>query len=163
MREQSWDEAGGSKCGRCSAAVRGKAKEKVQLRVVPECIIPFHMERLDTAAVGRKMLVQGCLQLVRATLVRLLELVEADPPESWRQVGGRWVGFWGTYRPPRCGLAAVNFPVRPRLPSALALSGHTQSICQGLPGDTESFPQGSRLCVWTPCCPRWWSTGWSIP
>lgn len=35
---------GGSKCGRCSAAVRGKAKEKVRLRVVPECIVPFHTE-----------------------------------------------------------------------------------------------------------------------
>lgn len=90
MREQSWDVAGGSKSGRCSAAVRGKAKEKVQLRGVPECIIPFHREvrhssRWEEGVSSGGFAAGQCY----ATLVRLLELVEADPPESWRQVWGR--------------------------------------------------------------------------
>lgn len=128
-------------------------QEKVRRRVVPKCIIPFHMEVRHRSR-WEKGVSSGVLELISATLVRLLELVEADPPKHWRQVGEGEVCFWGTYRPPRCGLAAVNFPVRPRLPSAPALSGRTQSICQGLPADTESFPLGFRLCVWTPCCPR---------
>lgn len=34
----------------------------------------------------------GVLELISATLVRLLELVEADAPKHWRQMGERGEG-----------------------------------------------------------------------
>lgn len=76
---------------RCSAAVRGKAKERVRLRVVTECIVLFRVE-VRHGSSWEKGVSSGVFAAGQCYVSGGLALVEADPPESW-QVGEERVGL----------------------------------------------------------------------
>lgn len=88
---------------------------------------------MPTLASGRVSL--GCYELISAMLVKKPLLVGRT---ILKQAGGVRLG---TYHLPRCGKAAVNFPVHPQLPSAPVSLCHTQSISPGFPGDTGNFAE----------------------